>query len=139
MQMMYTGLANCYIGERTLARSTSNILTAVSLAGLPFAVAEQVPPTLRVTLGFFGMALSVFWLFVNRRMRERINYWIGCLERMEPAEELLIIFRVFTGKDSQTIKKPPRIYAVNLPPWILGFVWAAALTTTSLSLLRSLQ
>jgi len=101
MQMTYTGLANCYIGERTLARSTSNILTAVSLAGLPFAVAEQVPLTLRIALGFFGVALSGFWLFVNRRMRHRINYWIGCLTKMEPSDKLLIIFRVFTGRDSE--------------------------------------
>ncbi len=123
MQMMYTGLVNCFCTERALAWSRSQLLTVVNLAGLPILVAQQVPIGLRYFIGGLGVALCVFWLFVNWRMRTRINYWYGCLARMEPPTTNLLIYRIFTGKESETIRKPPRIYAVNLLPWMFAFVW----------------
>lgn len=130
IQMMYTGLANCFCAERTLARSTSHMLTLVNLAGLPILAAPQVPILLRCSVGSLGIALIAFWLFVNWRMRNRINYWLNCLARMEPAETYLLVFRVFTGKQSDTIRKPPRIYAINLLPWMFGLLWIGALVFT---------
>lgn len=35
MQMMYTGLANCFCAERALAWSRSQLLAVVNIAGLP--------------------------------------------------------------------------------------------------------
>lgn len=133
MQMVYTGVTNCYCTERTLGRSTSHMLTLVSLTGLPIlAAVPQVPIVLRCSIGLLGIALSIFWLFVNRRIRNRINYWLSCLAQMEPTETYLLVFRVFTGKESETIRKPPRIYAINLIPWILGLLWIGALVFTML-------
>lgn len=133
MQMMYTGIANCYCNERTLGRSTSHMFTLVSLAGLPILITQQeIPIMLRCFMALLGITISVFWLFVNRRIRNRINCWLSCLAKMEPIEAHLLVFRVFTGKQSETIRKPPRIYAINLLPWMLGFLWAGVLIFTIL-------
>ena len=124
-QTMYTGIANCFCAERNLAWSRSQLLTLINLGALPVLVAPQVPFALRCFVGVLGVLLSIFWVLVNWRMRIRINYWQNCLANMEPAQENLIVFRVFTGKDSETIRKPPRFYAVNLLPWMFGFIWIA--------------
>lgn len=75
MQMVATGLFNCFCAERTLAWSRSQLLTVVNLAGLPILAAQQGQIGLRYFIGGLGFALSIFWVFVNWRMRRRINYW----------------------------------------------------------------
>lgn len=85
---------------------------------------------LRCFMGLLGITISVFWLFVNWRIRNRINYWLSCLAKMELIESHLLVFRVFTGGQSETIRKPPRIYAINLLPWMLGSLWVIAITIT---------
>lgn len=130
MQMMYTGLANCFCTERDLAWSRSQLLTIVNLAGLPVLAAQQVPTALRWFVGWLGLALCIFWLFVNWRMRKRINYWQDCLIKMELAETHLLVFRVFTGSPLPIIRKPPLIYAVNLLPWIFALIWIAVFLIT---------
>jgi len=140
MQMMYTGLANCYIGERNLNRLTSQLLTVVNLAALPILTASQASMTLRYFVFTIGVLLCVFWFFVNQRMRARINYWQRCLAKIEPKVEAheipSTVFRVFTGADFEKSLRPPRIYAVNLLPWMFAFLWVAMLVITLFSLER---
>lgn len=123
MQMMDTGLANCFCAERSLTWSRSQLLTIVNLGGLPVLATQQVPVELRLFVGILGIGLCIFWIFVNRRMRKRINYWLDCLTDMEPDETNLIPFRVFTGKKSETIRRPPRVYAINLLPYMFLVIW----------------
>lgn len=131
MQMMSTGLCNCFCTERTLAWSRSQLLTIVSVAGLsPLLV--PVPIELRFVIIVFGFALSAFWYRLNQRSRERINYWRDCLARMEPAETFLTAFRVFTGSESGAISERPLIYAENLLPSMFILVWIVALFTNFL-------
>ena len=129
MQMMYTGLARCYVGERALTWSRSQLLTIVNLAALPILISQQVPLLLRITVGVTGVALSLFWHFVNLRMRKRINYWQDRLSEMEPAETFLIVFRVFTRSGS-IISQRPRVYAVSLLPWMFIAIWTVTLLVT---------
>jgi hypothetical protein len=133
MQMMCTGLFNCFCTERNLAWSRSRLIAVVNIAGLPVLAAPQVSTTLRYFVAGIGVLLCFFWLFVNQRMRVRINYWQDCLARMEPSETLLSAFRVFTGQDADVIRKLPRIYAINLLPWAFMLIWIFLFVITSLS------
>ncbi len=127
MQMMYTGLANCFCAERTLAWSRNQLLTIVNLAGLPIAVSPNVPTAQHYLVAVFGIIMSIFWHFVNTKMRSRINYWQDRLAQMETMETSILAFRAFTGKVSDTIRKAPRIYAINLLPWMFFCIWAIIL------------
>lgn len=62
MQMMFTGIANCYCAERTLAWSRNQLLTIINLGGLPILAAPQVPMLLRYLVGILG--IGVVWFLV---------------------------------------------------------------------------
>lgn len=128
MQMMYTGLANYFCHERALGWSRNQLLTIINISSLPLFVAAT-SIELRYLVSFIGVALNFFWYYVvNRRSRKRINYWQGCLEKTEPPEDYLLVFRVFTGSESKPISKHPSFYAVNLLPWMFFFIWLIATT-----------
>lgn len=129
MTMMYTGLANCFHGERALGWSRSQLLSAINFFALPlFAAIESTD--LRYLVAGIATIINVVWFGANRRSRRRINYWQSCLAKLEPPEPYLYVFRVFTGPDSQPITKPPMIYAVNLLAWTFVVIWMIAFGNT---------
>lgn len=130
MQMMYTGLANCFCHERVLGWSRNQLLTIINISSLPLFVATM-SIEMHSMISVVGIVLNFFWYYaVNKRSRKRINYWQGCLEKLEPPEDYLLVFRVFTGLQSTPISKPPRFYLVNILPWMFGLIWIIAFAVT---------
>lgn len=135
---MYTGLCNCLVAEGSFRWTRSQMLAIVNGAGIPLLIALMVSFNFYYVIGVVGIILCAFWFRANYRSQERIDFWRECLAGMEPAQSLLLVYRVFTSAKWKDLSKPPLVPAVNALPYIFLVIWLGVLAIAISSDLQTL-
>jgi hypothetical protein len=94
------------------------------LAGFSFLGTQRATQDLFLVIAIAGVALCLFWLWINKRTQQYINYWQEVLSKIEPSDTNLLVFRVFTGTGWKTVNKSLTFYGIlNIMPFAFIVIW----------------
>ena len=126
----FTGLAASRNNEATLRYARSTIVTVINLGAFSFLGTQlsNPIPILYFILGLIGMSSCVFWLIINKKAQNRIDYWNNRLARLEPPETEPSEFRIFTGEGWRKFNKWPTFQSFfDLVPITFLTLWIVVL------------